>query len=155
IRLAKEGAASLSIAADDADNLAGTDPKRMPTYLKNWRPLLKPYYEIAMSDGIAWCVSAAASPAWARRVFPGVPEKQAVEKLWDFIFKAVRLAADDHAAAWHAQLDRLSTAKARHNDKSCAAFRFRAPATDLRVGLAEGHLRDGGSSRTPQDVSFV
>ncbi|HZW99077.1 MAG TPA: aminopeptidase [Trueperaceae bacterium] len=155
IRLAKEGAASLSIAADDPDNLAGTDPKRMATYLKNWRPLLKPYYEIAMSDGIAWCVSAAASPAWARRVFPGIPEKQAVEKLWDLIFKAVRLDADDPVAAWRSHLDRLSTAKARLNDKNYAALRFRAPGTDLRVGLAEGHLWDGGSSRTPQDVSFV
>lgn len=155
IRLAQEGAASLSILADDPDNLAGTDPQRMATYLKNWRPLLKPYYEFAMSDRIAWCVSAAASPAWARRVFPDLPEAQAVEKLWDLIFRAVRLDADDPAAAWQAHLGRLATAKSRLNEKGYAALRFRAPGTDLRVGLADGHLWDGGSSRTPQGVDFV
>src|SRR5690606_36394767 len=33
IDLAKEGAASLAIVADDPDMLAGTDPKRMASYL--------------------------------------------------------------------------------------------------------------------------
>lgn len=155
IRLAKEGAASLSILADDPDNLAGTDPRRMATYLKNWRPLLKPYYEYAMSDRIAWCVSAAASPAWAKRVFPELPASQALEKLWDLIFRAVRLDEEYPVAAWQAHLDSLHAVRSHLNAKNYAALRLRAPGTDLRVGLADGHVWDGGSSRTPQGISFV
>ncbi len=155
IRLAKEGAASLAIVADDPDNLVGTDPKRMATYLKSWRPRLKPYYEIAMRDGIAWCVAAAASPAWARRVFPELPEAEAVQELWNTIFHAVRLDTEDPAAAWDQHLGDLRVAKEQLNAKRYVALRFRAPGTDLRVGLADGHLWEGGSSTTPDGVTFV
>ena len=155
IRNAQEGSASLAIVADDPDNLAGTDPKRMATYLKNWRPLLKPYYDMAMRDGIAWSIGAAASPAWAKRVFPELPEDEAVEKLWQLIFKAVRLDAEDPAAAWQEHLHRLDSAKSGLNKKGYAALRLRAPGTDLRVGLADGHVWDGGCSSTPGGVTFV
>ncbi len=155
IRLANEGAASLAIDADDPSNLAGTDPRRMATYLKSWRPLLKPYYDIAMRDGIAWSVAAAASPAWASRVFPDLAPEQAVARLWDLIFRAVRLDEEDQVAAWRAHLDQLLAARGRLNRKRYAALRFRAPGTDLRVGLADGHVWDGGSSSTPNGVSFV
>ncbi len=155
IRLANEGAASLAIDADDPGNLAGTDPRRMATYLRSWRPLLKPYYDIAMRDGIAWSVAAAASPAWARRVFPDLDEERAVARLWELIFRAVRLDEEDPVAAWRAHLDLLLAAKSRLNVKRYAALRFRAPGTDLRVGLADGHVWDGGSSCTPDGVSFV
>jgi len=108
-----------------------------------------------MSDGIAWSGAAAASPAWARLVFPGLPEEEAVAKLWDAIFTAVRLDADDPVAAWRAHTDSLRAKKDVLNAKRYAALRFRAPGTDLRVGLADGHQWDGGSSRTPAGVEFV
>ncbi len=155
IELARQGAASLAITADDPDNLAGTDPKRMATYLKHWRPLLKPYYEMSMSDAMAWSIGAAASPAWAKRVFPGLPEAEAVERLWAAIFSAVRLDEPDPVAAWSAHTGALAGVKARLNARRYAALRFRAPGTDLRVGLADGHRWDGGSSCTPQGAAFV
>lgn len=155
VELASEGAASLAVLADDPHNLVGTDPKRMATYLRHWRPLMKPYYDVSMSDGIAWSGAAAASPAWARLVFPGLPEEEAVAKLWDAIFTAVRLDADDPVAAWRAHTDSLRAKKDVLNAKRYAALRFRAPGTDLRVGLADGHQWDGGSSRTPAGVEFV
>src|SRR5690606_29710309 len=95
IDLAKEGAASLAIIADDPDMLAGTDPKRMSTFLEAWRPNLKPYYDMSMNDVIPWCVCAAASPAWAQRVFPQLSTAAAVDKLWDAIFDATRVTMED------------------------------------------------------------
>ena len=155
VRLAQEGAASLAIVADDPDNLRGTDPKRMARYLANWRPRLKPYYELSMSDGIAWSVGAAASPAWARRVFPDLPEDEAVARLWEAIFHAVRLDTEDPEAAWRAHAQQLVSARERLNSRGFAALRFKGPGTDLRVGLAEGHRWDGGSSCTPAGDRFI
>ncbi len=155
VQLAREGAASLSVSADDPDNLVGTDPRRMATYLKHFRPHMRPYYELSMSDRVAWCGAAAASPAWARRVFPGVPEDEAVALLWQTIFHAVRLDEDDPADAWRAHTAVLRERKERLNARRYAALRFRGPGTDLRVGLADGHKWDGGSSCTPAGVEFV
>ncbi len=155
IQLAEEGAASLAISSDDPDMLAGTDPDRFSTYMKAWRPAVKPYSDVAMNDGIAWSVAAAAAPAWAKRVFPGLPESEAVAKLWDAIFAATRIDEPDPVAAWRAHTDRLKAMKDRLNDQRFAALRFRAPGTDLRVGLADGHVWDGGVSRTPDGTEFV
>lgn len=155
IDLAKEGAASLSIVADDPDMLAGTDPKRMATFLEAWRPNLKPYYDMAMNDQIPWCVSAAASPAWAQRVFPRLSEAAAVERLWDAIFDATRVTTEDPVAAWREHADMLLAAKTRLNEKRYAALHFTGPGTDLRVGLADGHKWDGGDSESAAGNRFM
>lgn len=153
--MAAEGAASLAITADDPDALAGTDPERFATYLKAWRPAVKPYYDLSMSDRVAWCVAAAASPAWAAKVFPHLPADAAVDALWDAIFTATRMTEPDPVAAWRSHNDGLARRKARLNERRYAALRFRAPGTDLRVGLADGHVWDGGVSTLPNGVPFV
>ena len=155
IQLAEEGAASLAITSDDPDMLAGTDPDRFSTYLKAWRPATKPYSDLAMNDRIAWSVAAAAAPAWAKRVFPDLPEADAVAKLWDAIFAATRIDEGDPVGAWRSHTDGLKAMKQRLNEQRFAALRFRAPGTDLRVGLADGHVWDGGVSRTPDGTEFV
>lgn len=155
IQLAEEGAASLAITSDDPDMLAGTDPDRFSTYLKAWRPATKPYSDLAMNDRIAWSVAAAAAPAWAKRVFPDLPEADAVAKLWDAIFAATRIDEADPVGAWRSHTDGLKAMKQRLNEQRFAALRFRAPGTDLRVGLADGHVWDGGVSRTPDGTEFV
>ena len=155
IDLAKEGAASLAIVADDPDMLAGTDPKRMASYLESWRPKLKPYYDLAMNDAIAWCVAAAASPAWALRVFPQLSTAAAVDKLWDAIFDATRITTPDPVAAWREHADTLLQAKSKLNEKRYKALHFKGPGTDLRVGLAEGHVWDGGDSRSAAGHRFM
>lgn len=155
IQLAEEGAASLAITSDDPDMLAGTDPDRFSTYLKAWRPATKPYSDLAMNDRIAWSVAAAAAPAWAKRVFPDLPEADAVAKLWDAIFAATRIDEANPVGAWRSHTDGLKAMKQRLNEQRFAALRFRAPGTDLRVGLADGHVWDGGVSRTPDGTEFV
>src|SRR5690606_38062758 len=145
-QLGSEGAASLSIVASDPDMLRGTDPRRYATYMAAWRPLVKEFTDLSMSDSIAWCVAAAASPAWARRAYPDLGEQQALEALWDAIFSATRINTPDPVAAWREHADVLKAAKDKLNDRRYSALRFTGPGTDLTVGLADGHVWDGGSS---------
>lgn len=154
-QLAAEGAASLAILADDPDALAGTDPERFATFQKVWRPLVRPYSDLAMSDRIAWCVAAAAAPAWARKVFPGQPVEEAMTALWDAIFTATRITEPDPVSAWRDHNAALGARKASLNERRYDALHFKAPGTDLTVGLAEDHLWDGGGSTLPNGVGFV
>ena len=155
VDLAKEGAASLTIDATDPDMLSGIDPKRMSTYLAAWRPNLRPYYDMAMNDVIPWCVAAAASPAWAQRVFPQLSAAAAVDKLWDAIFDATRVTTADPVAAWREHAEVLLKAKSGLNAKRYRALRFTGPGTDLRVGLADGHKWDGGDSCSAAGNRFI
>jgi len=153
--LAAEGAASLAILADDPDALAGTDLERFATFQKAWRPVVRPYSDLAMSDRIAWCVAAAAAPAWALKVFPDLPEAEAMTALWDAIFTATRVTEPDPVSAWRSHNAGLAQRKALLNERRYSALRFKAPGTDLRVGLADNHMWDGGVSTLPNGVPFV
>lgn len=153
--LAAEGAASLAILADDPDALAGTLPERFSAYQKAWRPAIRSYSDLAMSDRIPWCVAAAAGPEWARKVFPDLPEAEAVDALWNAIFTATRVLEADPVAAWREHNADLARRKQALNERRYAALRFRAPGTDLRVGLADDHVWDGGGSTLPNGVGFV
>ncbi|HET8985238.1 MAG TPA: aminopeptidase, partial [Trueperaceae bacterium] len=116
-KLAAEGAASLSIVADDPNMLAGTDPRRYGAYMAAWRPTVKEYTDLSMSDSIAWCVAAAASPAWAKRAYPDLDEHGAVEALWNAIFAATRVDSADPVLAWREHAAVLSVAKDNLNSR--------------------------------------
>lgn len=155
LAMAQDGFASLSIASDDPDLLAGTEPERWATYVRTWQRANRGYMEYAMNDSIAWCVAAYAGRAWARKVFPDAPDEVAVARLWDAIFTAVRLDAPDPVAAWAEHKARLEANGARLNGRRYAALRFTGPGTDLRVGLADGHRWEGGGAHTPDGVPFL
>ena len=43
--------------------------------------------------------SKTSSPAWARKLFPGLPEDEAVDKLWQLIFDTCRVTGGDPVSA--------------------------------------------------------
>jgi len=155
LAMAQQGFASLAILSDDPDLLAGTDPQRWATYARAWQRANRAYQQIAMSDGVAWSVAAYAGLAWARKAFPGVEDRQAVESLWDAIFAASRVTGADPVAAWERHDGQIKGWGERLNGRRYAAVRFRGPGTDLRVGLADGHIWEGGSSVTPDGTPFM
>jgi len=155
IQLAEEGAASLAISSEDPDLLAGVNPENFATFQAAWRQAVRPYMNLSMSDKIAWCVAGAASPGWATKAFPDLPEAEAVEALWQAIFTATRITTADPVGEWHKHNEQLRASKEKLNARNYAAVHFRGPGTDLHVGLADGHRWDGGVSHTPQGNPFV
>lgn len=138
----KNGQAELAIAAIDPDLFAGIDPDRLAAsrttlMQKVWEPLRK--YE-NMSN---WCVAAAAIPTWAKKVFPGLSGDQAVEKLWEAIFKACRIDTPDPVRAWEEHIETLVKYKDYLNTKRYTGLHYRAPGTDLRIGLPEAQNWSG------------
>jgi len=155
IALAEEGAASLAIVGDDPDALRGVDAAAHATYMKAWRTASKPYSEYTMRDAIPWTVAAAASPAWARRVFPDLAEEEALAALWSAIFHVTRIDLDDPVAAWRQHSRELQGRRDVLNARRFDALHLRGPGTDLRVGLAEDHLWDGGGSTSEAGIDFI
>ncbi|NLG09035.1 MAG: aminopeptidase [Deinococcales bacterium] len=155
IQLAQEGAASLAITSEDPDLLADVNPENVAEFQAAWRKAVRPYMELSMRDAIQWCVAGAASVGWATKAFPGVPEQEAVERLWDAIFTATRITTDDPVRRWREHNEQLRSMRERLNERRYAAVRFKGPGTDLSVGLADGHRWDGGESKTPAGTTFV
>jgi aminopeptidase len=148
----RAGAARLAIAGENPTLLAGVDSEKVARVnrarAKAYSPALAPISNFAIN----WTIVAAATPAWARTVFPGETEAVAVQRLWDAIFAASRVEGADPVAEWTAHNARLATRTDHLNARRYASLRFRGPHTDLEVGLADGHEWAGGASRARNGI---
>ena len=91
IGLLKKGACFLTIAARDPENLKGVDPERIArANIANGKANEEFSIEM-MNSAVQWCIASIPVPSWAKKVFPDLSEEQAMEKLWEEIFKAVRI----------------------------------------------------------------
>lgn len=138
------GAARLAIVGDDPMLLSQQDPAKVARANKARSKAYRPAMELITTSAINWTLVAAATPAWARAVFPELDEASAVARLWEAIFVASRADQPDPVAAWAEHNAGLVARRKMLNDRRYAALRFRGPATDLTVGLADGHAWSGG-----------
>jgi aminopeptidase len=139
------GAARLAISGENPALLAGQDAEKVSRTNRARSRAYQPALQHIVDFHINWSIVSFASPAWARMVFPDLPESDAVMRLWDAIFAASRVDQADPVAAWEAHNRRLHDRRTFLNERRYAALRFQGPGTDLTVGLAEGHEWAGGS----------
>ena len=142
----KSGAARLALAGSNPALLAGQDPAKVSRANIAGSKANKPAMELITRHAINWSILANATPAWAKLVFPDVPEAEAVPKLWDAIFTASRATSEDPVAAWKAHTANIHKRVAHLNEKRFHSLRFHSEdgSTDLTVGLADDHLWAGG-----------
>jgi aminopeptidase len=142
----RSGAARLAIAGADPVLLAHEDPEKVSRANVALSKVYRPALELITRHDINWTIVPCATPAWARAVFPQASQEAAVEQLWDAIFAATRVDAPDPAAAWRKHSADLQRRVEFLNQRRFTALHFRGPGTDLRVGLADQHLWQGGGS---------
>ena len=135
---AGEGAAFLRISASDPENMAGVDPDRLTRAQRASGEALKPYREATMSSAIPWCIASIPIPSWAKKVFPGCGEEEAVEKLWEAILQAVRVGGGDAVERWRTHLDTLQRRMDTLNELNLESLHYKnSLGTDapLRTGV--------------------
>ncbi len=148
----RNGAARLAIVGEDPSLLAKEDPEKVSRANRARSKAYMPALSLIAGSEINWTIVAAATPAWAKSVFPNDPEDVAVSKLWKAIFAASRADTPDPIAAWEAHNAELHARMRMLNEKNYATLHFRGPGTDLRVGLAEGHEWRGGSGKAKNGI---
>ena len=155
--LAEEGAAFLSIVGNDPEAFLGVDPARMLRSSRANGKALEPFRTRLMANRNAWSVGAIPVPSWAKKVFPDCGEDEAMEKLWDAIFRSVRITGrGDAVENWRRHVETLQKHVAQMNEWHFERLRYRnALGTDLTIRLPKEHLWAGGSSETPEGVRFI
>jgi aminopeptidase len=88
-------------------------------------------------------------------MFPDEPVDVATGRLWEAIFASMRLDSSDPTAAWRIH-DKVLQSRARFlNEQGYSYIHFRAPGTDLRVGLADDHVWLGGGTVARNGVHCI
>jgi aminopeptidase len=152
----ERGDAFLRVSGSDPDLMASADPARVARMARAASVANRPVGDLVQRGHMPWTIVAYATPAWARKAFPDLPEAEAVTKLWDAIFAATRADVADPVAAWSAHLAQLQHATDALNARGYVALHLRAPGTDLRLGLADTHVwESGGSTAIVNGARFV
>ena len=127
------------IESSDPDELNGISADKISTVTKMRNHILKKYRN--MIDGKhQWLIVAAASPAWAKKVFPGEETEVAVEKLWNAIFDCVYLNKDtDIVEEWKAHTDLMTAKGIWLTEQNFKELRYKSSnGTDFKVELIPG-----------------
>lgn len=151
----EHGAKRISVMSSNPDNLKGLDSDRVAAVQKaNGQAMLK-VRQATQANKNSWIVIAAASPAWAHKVFPDDDLQTATDKLWTEIFKTTRIDQDDPIKAWEAHGHKLQAKAAELNAAQFKALHYTAPGTDITIGLPENHIWIGGPNESSDGRPFV
>lgn len=154
---AEQGAAFVSIAARDPEIFKDIDPEKLKLSQQAAGAALLEYRARLMNNRNTWCVVSVPTRSWAQKVFPAVSADEAVAKLWQAIFKTVRIEAGaDPMAAWREHIAFLQKAAKFMNDNAFVSLHYtNGSGTDLTVELPEGHIWAGGAEDSELGVQFA
>ncbi len=149
----RAGSARLAITGANPGLLRGQDPGKVSRANNALSRASKPAMELITRHEINWTIVAAATPAWAKLVFPELPEDQAMLRLWEAIFKTTRVDVPDPVATWRTHGAHLQKRVKILNDLRFSALRYKGPGTELTLGLADDHLWCGGGGTAKNGIA--
>ncbi|MDR0501627.1 MAG: aminopeptidase [Coriobacteriales bacterium] len=153
--MARMGAAILSITSEDPLAMEGIDPAKPMASAKAAHVACKEFYDALDLGRNVWCIVAGASDAWASRVFPDLSASEATNRLWQAIFTATRVIADDPIAAWEAHRKAFDERKRWLNSLHFDSLRYtNSLGTNLEVGLNPTGIWNGGGDTTVDGREF-
>ncbi len=155
IKGTERGDAILSIRASDPGLLKDQDPEHVAMVQKNSSIYAMPVSRRISNKEVNWSIIAAPSVAWATKVFPDLDGDAAVAALWESIFRICRVDQDDPIGAWQTHIAALKLRREALDAKQYRSLRYRAPGTELELGLPDDHRWMGGESRSKTDTLFV
>ncbi|ANS73461.1 peptidase M29 [Paenibacillus yonginensis] len=155
-QLAESGGAVLHIKVPNPELFKGIDSSKVAKQVKAAAVVREKYQSYVRSNKVVWSLIKAPTRDWANKVFADLPEEERVPAMWEAVFKMNRVQADnDPIQAWKEHIAALKETQNRMNTKRYKALHYRAPGTDLRVELPEGHLWLGGGDHAESGTYFV
>ncbi len=134
------GDAVLMVYAQDPDLMAGQDPIALEKLHAVAAEKMAPAFAHITGGNINWSVISGSTAEWATKVFPDLTPEAAEARLWDAIFDVCRVKTDDPVAVWQQHISGLEARANYLNAKEYKALQYKAPGTNLQVGLPDGHL---------------
>ena len=142
------------IESSSPDALKGVDQKKIATVQKNLFPIFKPLRDERMNK-YQWVVAGAPSKEWAKKVFPNLSTKKAVEALWDAILKTSRMC-EDPVQAWKEHEEDLHKRTSFLNSLNLDYLHYESKnGTNFKVWLIENsHFIAGGERTLGSNIYF-
>jgi len=151
----ESGDAMLTIRSNNPGLLNDLDAEFIGAMQQTHLEQFKPVTAAVTNNQSNWLVIAAASPAWAAKVFPGLEPEEAEAKLWEAIFQITRVDQPDPIAAWEDHIRNLHARSKYLTGKGYKALRYTAPGTNLTIGLPDGHKWISARESAQNGIEFT
>jgi len=148
-----DNTARLAVSAANPLLLAEQDPARVARVAKATSLAAKPAMEPITNFATNWNIVSYPGRAWAKQVFPGRSDNDAVTALAEAIFSISRIDCDDPVSAWATHQETLTERQGWLNEQNFHSLHYKAPGTDFTLGLADGHEWKGGASTSLNGIS--
>ncbi|HFN0115945.1 TPA: aminopeptidase [Streptococcus pneumoniae] len=154
--LLENKASRLGVRSSDPGALNGVDADKLSASAKAMGLAMKPMRIATQSNKVSWTVAAAAGLEWAKKVFPNAAsDEEAVDFLWDQIFKTCRVYEADPVKAWEEHAAILKSKADMLNKEQFSALHYTAPGTDLTLGLPKNHVWESAGAVNAQGEEFL
>ncbi len=150
------GACFISILSEEPGVMADVDGEKIKAANIAYYTKMNDLMNYTLNNEGQWTAVGVPSLAWAKVVFPDLPEEEAFEKLGDAIFAVTRVTEDnDPIAEWTKHDEEMLGYAKRMNEGNFKKLHFTSElGTDLYVELVDGHIWVAGGGTTPAGVFF-
>ncbi|HEL9642836.1 MULTISPECIES: aminopeptidase [Streptococcus] len=154
--LLERRASRLVVLSEDPGAYDGVDPEKLSRNARALSQALQPMRQATQANKVSWTLGAASGLEWAKKVFPNAAsDEEAVDLLWDQIFKTCRIYEEDPIKAWEEHEARLVAKAKVLNDEQFVKLHYTAPGTDLVLGMPKNHLWEAAGSVNAQGEHFI
>ncbi|HEM6183728.1 aminopeptidase [Streptococcus suis] len=154
--LLERKASRLVVLSEDPGAYDGIDPEKLSRNARALSQALQPMRQATQANKVSWTLGAASGLEWAKKVFPNAAsDEEAVDLLWDQIFKTCRIYEEDPIKAWEEHEARLVAKAKVLNDEQFVKLHYTAPGTDLVLGMPKNHLWEAAGSVNAQGEHFI
>ncbi|MEX2462553.1 MAG: aminopeptidase [Paenibacillaceae bacterium] len=153
--LAGDNAAFLNLISPNPYLLVDIDPKKVAISNKAYQQAMKEFINYKRTDKISWSNMLIPSKEWAHIIFPYLTGDEAVNKLWEYLFKITRIDTKMPIDEWSSHLNNLTRIQNFLNERRYKKLTYKSPDTQLTVELPENHIWVSGGSTNEMGTFFI
>ncbi|MCR5349824.1 MAG: aminopeptidase [Acholeplasmatales bacterium] len=145
--------ARIYIDSSDPDSLSGLDQDKITNVRKITGPIIRSYRN-QMDNKYQWVIAGIPGVKWARKVFPDLSPKKAMEKLWETILEVTRCNGDG-VKNWEIHNKILKEKTDKLNELGIKKLIYKnSIGTDFTIELPKEMIFNSGSEVTYSGVVY-
>jgi len=116
---------------------------------------VQPFFEHIVGGKCAWCIAPLPTPKWAALIYDRKATSAARKALWENLKDVLFLREDDPVARWQQESALLKERAQKLNELKLDHLLFKAPGTELKVGLTPVSKWFGGQFKGARGAHFL
>ena len=138
----------LYVDDENPEMLAGIEPKKISNWQRAVKKACKTYFDLSDNMTNAWCIVGGATQKWANKVYPDMSNQEALDSLWNAIFKAAKIDDEHDPVELWSQHRRSFEKRVNYlNGLNLKKLYYKnSKGTEITIGLNDDYLFAGGGS---------